>query len=90
MTQTVERCDDTSSSRILDLVGEVCPMTFVRARVFLAAQKSGAEVTLLFDHEPARRSLPRSLEDIRCEILENSVREDGLFVIRVRRPNGQI
>ena len=71
----------------LDLQGEVCPMTFVRSRVFLASLKIDSVACLIFDHEPARQSLPRSLEDIGCAVLENRVRDDGLFEIWVRRPS---
>jgi len=60
-------------------------MTFVRSRVFLASLQADSVACLIFDHEPARQSLPRSLEDIGCAVLENRVRDDGLFEIRVRR-----
>ena len=45
----------------LDLLGEICPMTFVRSRVFLASLEADSVARLIFDHEPARRSLPRRL-----------------------------
>jgi tRNA 2-thiouridine synthesizing protein A len=47
----------------LDLRGEVCPYTFVRARLALEPLPRGAVLTLVIDHPPALRNLPRSLAD---------------------------
>lgn len=47
----------------LDLCGEVCPYTFVRARLALEPLPLGAALTIVIDHPPARRNLPRSLAD---------------------------
>lgn len=47
----------------LDLRGEVCPYTFVRARLALEALPLGAQLTIVVDHPPALRNLPRSLAD---------------------------
>lgn len=45
----------------LDLRGEVCPYTFVAARLALEALPVGATLTVRFDHAPAAVNLPRSL-----------------------------
>jgi tRNA 2-thiouridine synthesizing protein A len=46
----------------LDLRGEVCPFTFVRARLALEALPIGARLRVVVDHEPASRNVPRSAE----------------------------
>jgi tRNA 2-thiouridine synthesizing protein A len=51
----------SSGDSTLDLRGEVCPYTFVRARLHLESLAVGAVVTILIDHPPAARNLPRSL-----------------------------
>ena len=45
---------------ILDLTGEVCPFTFVRAKLALEPLPPGARLRVLVDHEPASRNVPRS------------------------------
>jgi tRNA 2-thiouridine synthesizing protein A len=45
---------------ILDLCGEVCPFTFVRARLGLEAMAIGTVLRVLVDHAPAARNVPRS------------------------------
>lgn len=44
----------------LDLRGEVCPYTFVRAKLALEAMATGGVLVVLVDHEPATRTIPRS------------------------------
>ena len=45
----------------LDLSGEVCPFTFVRAKLKLEELPMGAELHILVDHAPAADNVPRSL-----------------------------
>ena len=47
----------------LDIRGEVCPYTFVRTRLALEALPLGSTLTVLCDHEPASRNVPRSATD---------------------------
>jgi TusA-related sulfurtransferase len=47
----------------LDLSGEVCPYTFVRARLALEAMPLGTRLDILVDHEPATRNIPRSARE---------------------------
>ncbi|MCX5741030.1 MAG: sulfurtransferase TusA family protein [Proteobacteria bacterium] len=44
----------------LDLVGEICPFTFVRTKLALEALPLGATLRVIVDHEPAVRNIPRS------------------------------
>jgi tRNA 2-thiouridine synthesizing protein A len=46
--------------RDLDLRGEVCPYTFVRAKLALEEMPLGATLHVVVDHEPATRNIPRS------------------------------
>lgn len=51
-----------SAPEELDLAGEVCPYTFVRAKLRLEELPLGAELHILVDHAPAAENVPRSLE----------------------------
>lgn len=44
----------------LELLGEVCPFTFVRTKLRLEELPSGARLLVVVDHPPAARSVPRS------------------------------
>ena len=64
MTSSQPPSPTTSSSpgepAELDLSGEVCPFTFVRAKLALEALPLGASLRVIVDHPPARDNVPRS------------------------------
>ncbi len=70
---------------ILDLRGEVCPYTFVRTKLRLEELGPGARIAVLIDHEPASRSVPKSVREWgqRVEDLRELV--PGLFVIVIEK-----
>jgi tRNA 2-thiouridine synthesizing protein A len=45
----------------LDLTGEVCPYTFLRAKLELEELPLGASLEILVDFAPAAENVPRSL-----------------------------
>jgi len=53
----------SSGEHRLDLRGEVCPYTFVRTRLRLEELPMGAVLTIVVDHEPATRNIPRSAKE---------------------------
>ena len=53
----------------LDLVGEVCPFTFVRTRLAIEALPLGGVLRVITDHEPATRNIPRSAKEWGQEVL---------------------
>ena len=67
----------------LDLAGEVCPYTFVRAKLRLEELPIGAELHILVDHAPAAENVPRSLKDEGQEVV-SIVREGAADAARWR------
>jgi tRNA 2-thiouridine synthesizing protein A len=65
----------------LDLRGEVCPFTFVRARLALEALPIGAALRVLVDHEPAAKSIPKSAEQWGQRVAAVEPAGDGLWAI---------
>ena len=70
---------------LLDLRGEVCPYTFVRARLALEALPLGATLDLLVDHEPATRNVPRSAREWGQQVEPAVEVEPGLWRIRLTK-----
>jgi TusA-related sulfurtransferase len=54
---------------LINLCGEICPFTFVRAKLALEALPIGAVLRVVVDHEPAIRNLPRSAAEWGQEVL---------------------
>ncbi len=49
------------ADRVLDLRGEICPYTFIRAKLALEDLALGTSLAIVLDHPPAFESVPRSL-----------------------------
>ena len=59
----------SSPGDTLDLVGEVCPFTFVRTKLALEELPMGARLRVVVDHEPATRNIPRSATEWGQEVI---------------------
>lgn len=69
----------------LDLHGEVCPYTFLRAKLRLEELPLGAELHVLVDHAPAADNVPRSLVAEGHEVV-SVAREDGRWrIVAIKR-----
>lgn len=75
----VERAPDRSE----DLRGEVCPYTFVKAKLALEEMVHGEMLAVLVDHDKAAVNVPRSLEREGHEVAEVRSPGPGLWEIRV-------
>jgi tRNA 2-thiouridine synthesizing protein A len=69
----------------LDITGEVCPMTFVRAKLVLEQMAIGQVLNIkLRDGEP-RHNVPRAIKDHGQEILSLRQLEGDLYELVVRK-----
>lgn len=69
----------------LNLRGEICPFTFLLAKLALEPLAPGARITFHFDHEPARRTVPRSLTELGHRVHAICDSAEGGFLIEVER-----
>jgi TusA-related sulfurtransferase len=69
----------------LDLRGEVCPYTFLKARLALDALAAGALLRVVVDNEASARDVPRSLAGAGHAVLRCVAGDDGTCAILVRR-----
>ena len=69
----------------LDLRGEICPFTFVRAKLCLEEMALGARLLVLVDHEPATRNIPRSASEWGQETLSVHPVSPGVWSILIQK-----
>jgi TusA-related sulfurtransferase len=67
----------------LDITGEVCPLTFVKAKLFLERMPEGAVAEIRLQGAEPVENVPRSLEEDGHEILGLTA-EPGSIVHRLR------
>jgi len=54
--------DDFKVDRTLDIRGQVCPLTFVRAKLAIEKMAIGEVLEIVVDHQPAAVNVPGSME----------------------------
>lgn len=54
--------DEFKADRTLDIRGEVCPLTFVRAKLAMEKLALGEVLGIIVDHGPAAVNVPKSME----------------------------
>ncbi|HEY1584997.1 MAG TPA: sulfurtransferase TusA family protein, partial [Polyangia bacterium] len=69
----------------LDLAGEVCPYTFVRAKLRLEELPLGAELHIVVDHAPAAENVPRSLTAEGQEVVSVSHEGARWRIVAIKR-----
>lgn len=70
---------------MLDIRGEVCPYTYVKARLALEEMQAGDVLRVWVDYEPATRSVPRSVAVQGDEVLSVAATQPGEWEIRIRK-----
>lgn len=71
-------------TRKLDLSGEVCPYTLVKALLTLETMEPGAGVEIIVDYPPASSNVPRSLVLYGHEVVSVNA-EGSAWTIVVRK-----
>ena len=73
------------ADRVLDITGEVCPMTFVRTRLALDALAPGQVLLVLLRGEEPVRNVPRTAVEHGHEVLSQHLDAAGVTRLRLRR-----
>lgn len=75
----------TDGDPLLDLCGEVCPFTFVRAKLLLEDLPLLARLRLIVDHPPAAHNVPRSAAAWGQRVLAVSPQPGGRWHIDLQK-----
>ncbi|MBV9734641.1 MAG: sulfurtransferase TusA family protein [Acidisphaera sp.] len=73
------------ADQLLDITGEVCPMTFVRTRLALDRLASGESLLVLLRGEEPVRNVPRTAAEQGHAILSQETGEDGVTRLLIRK-----
>jgi len=73
------------SPLLIDLCGELCPFTFVRAKLALEELPIGAVLRVVVDHEPATRNIPRSATEWGQEVIAVTSLSPHTWAIDLRK-----
>ena len=73
------------ADRLLDITGEVCPMTFVRTRLALDALAPGQTLLVLLRGDEPVRNVPRTAAEQGHEVLSQQLDAAGVTRLMLRR-----
>jgi len=73
------------ADRVLDITGEVCPMTFVRTRLALDRMASGERLLVLLRGEEPVRNVPRTAREQGHQVLEAIAGADGVTRVLIQK-----
>ncbi|WMW25303.1 sulfurtransferase TusA family protein [Methanolobus sediminis] len=73
------------SSIELDLKGEVCPLTFVKTKLYMEGLKSGEQLTVIFSSESAASSVPKSVKDEGHTILGIDQEDKDTWKVHIKK-----
>ena len=75
---------DQAPNALIDITGEVCPMTFVRTKLKLERMRSGEVLAVRLRGEEPLRNVPRAARDEGHSIL-GIVPEGSDHIVTIRR-----
>lgn len=74
-----------SADHVLDITGEICPMTFVRTRLALDRLSPGQVLLVLLRGEEPVRNVPRTAIEQGHSVLSQETGADGVTQLLIRR-----
>jgi TusA-related sulfurtransferase len=75
------------SEYFLDITAQVCPMTFVRAKLLVERMQPGETAELRLKAGEALENVPRSLKELGHEIIDilPEAADSGIYRLRLRK-----
>ena len=69
-TSVCHTAHDQKVDRKLDILGHVCPYTFVRSKLALETMNVGEILEIVTDHVPALNDIPKNMENEGQQVLK--------------------
>jgi len=77
--------EEYSVDKKIDITTDVCPFTFVKAKIALDAIQSGDILEITLNKGEAMQNVPRSIKDEGHTILKVKEIEEGIFSLIVKK-----
>jgi len=76
---------DQNIIKEIDLLDEVCPMTFVKTKLAIEQVKPGERIKVIFNSQESKTNVPKSLIEINHKIIEIKNIDKKRFYIIVEK-----
>lgn len=76
---------DVVPDEVLDITGEICPITFARTKIALEMMQVGQVLEVYLDYPPAAVSVPRSVGLMGDEVLAVAQEDEQHWRVWIRK-----
>ncbi len=73
------------ADRELNIIGEVCPFTFVKSKLVLEQMELGQVLRVVLDYPPSVESVPKSMREEGQEVLAINKLDNNTWEILIRK-----
>ena len=73
---------DKSIIQEIDLLDEICPMTFVKTKLAIEQINQGERIKVIFNSQEAKTNVPRSLSEVNHKIIAiKNIDKEKFYII---------
>ena len=71
-----------NSTKTINLLGEICPMTYVRTKLAIEKIKNKERLKFIYDSEEAKTNVPKSIKEVGHKVIEiKHIKKNNFYII---------
>ena len=73
---------DKNLMKVIDLLGEICPMTFVKTKLAIEKINYGEKIKIIYNSQEAKINVPKSLIELNHKVLKiDDISKENFYII---------
>ena len=73
---------DKNLIKVIDLLGEICPMTFVKTKLAIEKINYGEKIKIIYNSQEAKINVPKSLLELNHKVLKiDNISKENFYII---------
>ena len=68
--------------KVIDMLDEVCPMTFVKTKLAIEKINQGERIKVIYNSQEAKTNVPKSLDELNHKVISiNDINKKQFYII---------
>jgi len=73
---------DKNLIKVIDLLGEICPMTFIKTKLAIEKINYGEKIKIIYNSQEAKINVPKSLIELNHKVLKiDDISKENFYII---------
>ena len=73
---------DKNIIKVIDMLDEVCPMTFVKTKLAIEKINQGERIKIIYNSQEAKTNVPKSLDELNHKVISiNDINKKQFYII---------